>query len=55
MRICLTDLATAPSHQIQFDYTIDLSKEEVSFAFPFHCPLHFSWANISGGQRLHRC
>ena len=25
------------------------------FAFPFHCPLHFSWANISGGQRLHRC
>ena len=39
MRICLTDLATAPSHQIQFDYTIDLSKEEVSFAFPFPEPV----------------
>ena len=39
MRICLTDLATAPSHQIQFDYTIDLSKEEVAFAFPFPEPV----------------
>lgn len=39
MRICLTDLAALSSHQIQFDYTIDLSKEEVSFAFPFRRPV----------------
>lgn len=39
MQICLTDLASAPSGRIRFDYTIDLSKEEVAFSFPFQKPV----------------
>lgn len=39
MQICLTDLVSAPSRRIRFDYTIDLSKEEVAFSFPFQKPV----------------
>ncbi len=39
MQICLTDLVSAPSQRIRFDYTIDLSKEEVAFSFPFQKPV----------------
>lgn len=42
MRISLRALATAENARIAFDYTIDLSKEEVSFAFPFPEPVRLS-------------
>jgi Predicted metal-binding, possibly nucleic acid-binding protein len=42
MRISLRALATAENARIAFDYTIDLSKEEVCFAFPFPEPVRLS-------------
>ena len=35
MQIRLQELATMPDYRARFDYTIDLSKEEVGFEFPF--------------------
>ncbi len=40
MQINLRDLAQAPEQTICFDYTIDLSKEEVNFDFPFKNPIN---------------
>lgn len=42
MKISLRALATAENARIAFDYTIDLSKEEVFFAFPFPEPVRLS-------------
>lgn len=42
MKISLRALATAENARIAFDYTIDLSKEEVNFAFPFPEPVRLS-------------
>ena len=39
MQIRLQELATMPGYRAQFDYTIDLSKEEVGFEFPFQHPV----------------
>lgn len=39
MLIHLRDLSTMPSHRVQFDYTTDLSKEEVGFEYPFRQPV----------------
>lgn len=39
MRIRLQNLATMPEHRVRFDYSIDLSKEEVSFEYPFQSPV----------------
>ena len=39
MQIRLQELATMPGYRAQFDYTIDLSKEEVGFEFPFQQPV----------------
>lgn len=39
MQIRLQELATKPGCRAQFDYTIDLSKEEVGFEFPFQHPV----------------
>jgi uncharacterized protein len=39
MKINLRALAIAPNARIDFDYTIDLSKEEVHFGFPFPEPV----------------
>ena len=39
MQIRLQELATKPGYHAQFDYTIDLSKEEVGFEFPFQQPV----------------
>ena len=38
MKISLRALATAENARIDFDYTIDLSKEEVHFGYPFPEP-----------------
>lgn len=46
MKISLKTLAAAVNNQICFDYTIDLSKEEVNFDFPFQEPVR-----IHGGIR----
>ena len=42
MKISLRALATAENARIDFDYTIDLSKEEVNFGFPFQEPVRLS-------------
>lgn len=42
MKISLRALVTAQNAQIAFDYTIDLSKEEVFFEFPFQEPVRLS-------------
>lgn len=42
MLIHLRDLAAMPSHRIQFDYTTDLSKEEVGFEYPFRQPVRLT-------------
>ncbi len=39
MQIRLQELATMPGYRAQFDYTIDLSQEEVGFEFPFRQPV----------------
>ena len=39
MQIRLQELATMPDYRARFDYTIDLSKEEVGFEFPFQQPV----------------
>ena len=39
MQIRLQELATMPDYRARFDYTIDLSKEEVGFEFPFRQPV----------------
>jgi len=39
MQIRLQELATKPGYRALFDYTIDLSKEEVGFEFPFQQPV----------------
>ncbi len=39
MQIRLQELATMPDYRAQFDYTTDLSKEEVGFEFPFQKPV----------------
>lgn len=39
MQIRLQELATMPGYRAQFDYTIDLSQEEVAFEFPFQHPV----------------
>ena len=39
MQIRLQELATMPGHRARFDYTIDLSQEEVGFEFPFQQPV----------------
>ncbi len=39
MQIRLQELATMPGYRAQFDYTTDLSKEEVGFEFPFQKPV----------------
>ena len=39
MIISLKDLATAPQGRISFEYTIDLSQEEVNFEHPFAEPV----------------
>lgn len=39
MQIRLQELATMPGYRAQFDYTIDLSQEEVGFEFPFQQPV----------------
>ncbi|ODU55809.1 MAG: hypothetical protein ABT01_05320 [Clostridium sp. SCN 57-10] len=39
MKISLKDVSTAPGRQICFDYTIDLSREEVNFELPFPEPV----------------
>ena len=39
MQIRLQELATMPDYRGRFDYTIDLSKEEVGFEFPFRQPV----------------
>ena len=39
MQIRLQELATKPGYRAQFDYTIDLSQEEVGFEFPFQQPV----------------
>ena len=42
MLIHLRDLAAMPSHRIRFDYTTDLSKEEVGFEYPFRQPVRLA-------------
>ena len=39
MQIRLQELAAMPGHRARFDYTIDLSQEEVGFEFPFQKPV----------------
>lgn len=39
MQIRLQELGQMPAHRARFDYTIDLSKEEVGFEFPFLQPV----------------
>ena len=39
MQIRLQELATMPDYRARFDYTIDLSQEEVGFEFPFQQPV----------------
>lgn len=39
MQIRLQELATMPGYRARFDYTIDLSQEEVGFEFPFQHPV----------------
>ena len=39
MQIRLQELATMPDYRARFDYTTDLSKEEVGFEFPFQQPV----------------
>lgn len=39
MQIRLQELASMPEHRVPFDYTIDLSKEEVAFEYPFQSPV----------------
>ncbi len=39
MQIRLQELAAMPGYRAQFDYTIDLSQEEVGFEFPFRQPV----------------
>ena len=39
MQIRLQELATMPDYRARFDYTIDLSREEVGFEFPFRQPV----------------
>ena len=39
MQIRLQELATMPGYRAHFDYTIDLSQEEVGFEFPFQQPV----------------
>lgn len=39
MQIRLQELATMPGYRARFDYTIDLSQEEVGFEFPFQQPV----------------
>lgn len=42
MTISLKELAASPQGRICFDYTIDLSAEEVNFEKPFPKPVHVS-------------
>lgn len=42
MLIHLRDLAATPSHRVRFDYTTDLSKEEVGFEYPFRQPVRLA-------------
>ena len=42
MIISLKELAASPEGRICFDYTIDLSGEEVNFEYPFEEPVHVS-------------
>ena len=46
MKVSLKELRSGVCSHIDFDYTIDLSKEEVNFEFPFKKPVRFS-GNIS--------
>ena len=39
MQIRLQELATMPDYRARFDYTTDLSQEEVGFEFPFRQPV----------------
>ena len=39
MQIRLQELAAMPGYRARFDYTIDLSQEEVGFEFPFQHPV----------------
>ena len=39
MQIRLQELATMPGYRAHFDYTTDLSQEEVGFEFPFQEPV----------------
>ncbi len=41
MKISLKELQAGVVSHIDFDYTIDLSKEEVNFEFPFQKPVRF--------------
>ncbi|MBQ2865388.1 MAG: DUF177 domain-containing protein [Clostridia bacterium] len=42
MKVSLKELRSGVCSHIDFDYTIDLSKEEVNFEFPFEKPVRFS-------------
>ena len=42
MKVSLKELRSGVCSRIDFDYTIDLSKEEVNFEFPFRKPVRFS-------------
>lgn len=42
MQIRLQELATMPDYRARFDYTIDLSQEEVGFEFPFQQPVRLA-------------
>ena len=47
MLIHLRDLAATPSHRVRFDYTTDLSKEEVGFEYPFRQPVRLACRPMS--------
>ena len=54
MTIKLPEIATAPNGGLGFDYTIDLSAEEVNFERPFYSPVRISGhvSDNSGMVRL---